>query len=170
MKKTKKKIKASAKKAAAHPRKPQAVKPEGRTNSSLSAELAEIKANQRICNELLAKLLDAVSPVAAAFAKGGVAVKSGKPRKGLKGPKTPTMERQFNRFERYMSKNHKNHDDSKSPYGPATSYWHMNQKDFDRAARRSGNGRGYGSHKALADAYRNKKKALSASAGTGDAS
>ena len=93
--------------------------------------------------------------------KGGGKKTDGKdnPRKGLHGPKKKKMEQQLTAFTNFIEEKKKDPLSvfmlSESVNAMALSFWNKNKKSFQRASKAKGEKKGYGSHTALANAYRN---------------
>jgi len=74
----------------------------------------------------------------------------------LMGPRTVAMNRQLKRFADYIDNGHPVNDGPRehSVGTRADQFWKANKSDFETAAKRADQEKGYGSAKALADAYR----------------
>jgi len=77
---------------------------------------------------------------------------------GLKGTKTKTMQRQFDDFKAWINSGNETdeRDDAKTINARARQYWNMpeNKPSMEKAAKATGEKRGYKNYKCLADAYR----------------
>ena len=77
---------------------------------------------------------------------------------GLRGTKTETMDDQLSDFKAWLLNNQTKDTDKSTTIGArATQYWNQNKKAMTKAAKESGEKRGYLNAKALAQAYRKTK-------------
>jgi len=75
---------------------------------------------------------------------------------GLKGPKKALMAKQLADFEKWINNGHETDEGypGKTVGARAKQYWDQNKKSMGKAAKASGEKRGYKNPKCLADAYR----------------
>lgn len=78
---------------------------------------------------------------------------------GLRGPKTKTMKAQLSHFTDWINNGHEidERNDDKTIGARANQYWIQNEKSMEKAAKASGEKRGYKNYRSLAGAYRNKR-------------